>query len=190
MKTIPVREDPKHAEWLAMAQQPEALTTGQLNAAVRFLRERLHEQAVKSQTAIEQLTGERDAARAVILDTVSDMDCEPECYADPFTNPNGDHAENCPVAYPAEAWRRLRAEVAKLRKVTGPDCPSCGFGLKLHRREQVFVDDIYGSKLVPGFELYRWSLDCGESPAADCRITVADLIANHPAIAREMGVSE
>lgn len=38
-------EQERHAEWLAMAQMPESMTVGELNAAVRFLRERLHEQA-------------------------------------------------------------------------------------------------------------------------------------------------
>lgn len=68
---------------------------------------------------------------------------------------------------------QLRAEVARLRKVTGSECPVCGTLLRLHKL------------IVP---LADQSEERYVGPRGSC-ITVADLIANHPAVAREMGVT-
>lgn len=55
MKTV--TEDARRAEWLALSQMPESMTVGELNAAVRVLRERLYEQSLRAQNsaAVEEV---------------------------------------------------------------------------------------------------------------------------------------
>ena len=76
-----------------------------------------------------------------------------------------------------EHTRGTRAEVVRLRKVTGPDCPVCRSFLR--SQHQRFVD--FRGK---GASFVKTHRPAGITTAEDFCITVADLIANHPEIAR------
>lgn len=81
-----------------------------------------------------------------------------------------------------ERVERLTAELARARAVLGPDCPKCGRYLKAeHSRERVFTDPGNSSALADGFRSYH--------KPGTCRITISDLLANHPEIAKEMGLT-
>lgn len=86
-----------------------------------------------------------------------------------------------------------------MRAVTGPRCPKCGHFLKAeHRRERVRVEEgnaaamqhaqyLFAHPFADGFKLYLKG-DDGADPSR-CRITVAELLAEWPAIAKEMGLT-
>lgn len=52
-------DEQRQAEWRAMAQEPEAQSIGQLNASVRYLREKLYQQAIAHQARVEEMERER-----------------------------------------------------------------------------------------------------------------------------------
>lgn len=72
----------------------------------------------------------------------------------------------------------LRYEIAEMRKVTGPKCPKCGHWLKAEHAYTTMVAPSY----TPGYVRY----DSG-SP---CRITVAEILRDHPDIAAELGLAK
>ncbi len=84
------------------------------------------------------------------------------------------------VELDAAALTTLRAEVARLRAVTGPPCPECGHYLKVehHRAWNLVRQDR---------RYYRLLDTC--SPPHECEIWRRDLIANHPEIAKELGLA-
>lgn len=58
----------------------------------------------ESEDEIAHLRAELNTLRQLVKDTCEDMECEPSC--DSIA-----HSESCPVANPAYAWRKLRAEL-------------------------------------------------------------------------------
>lgn len=78
----------------------------------------------------------------------------------------------------------MQQEYAAMRAVTGPPCPKCGhFLFAEHNRERVTLGRDRG--LQDGF---RGCVAQHPDARTDCRITFADIIANHPEIAAEMGL--
>lgn len=144
----------------------------------------------------EQLRKERDEARAEMVSyRITILGPLPPAEYDPTQVPLSAtlHSMNVEAvtAY-LDAERTtgglLRAEVARLRKVTGSECPVCGRFLKAEHC--VNVDDAvpYAGSTPLAYFRTRWA--AGEEITRRSCITVSDLIANHPEIAREMGVSE
>lgn len=77
-----------------------------------------------------------------------------------------------------DAAARAAAEIARLRAVTGPDCPKCGHTLK--------VEHDYAGGGDPSSRLFMCQ-HTGVGRWCTCEITIAD-IADHPEIANDMGL--
>jgi len=69
-----------------------------------------------------------------------------------------------------------QSEIAEMRKVTGPKCPKCGHWMLAEHgliESNDHATDFYA---------------CCES-FCKCRITIVELLANHPTIAHELGLT-
>lgn len=70
-------------------------------------------------------------------------------------------------------------QIAEMRKVTGPKCPKCGHWLKAEHRKNFASRDLMST----GLAYFK------KDNSRLC-ITVVDLLASHPLIAAELGLTE
>jgi tRNA(Ile2) C34 agmatinyltransferase TiaS len=76
-----------------------------------------------------------------------------------------------------ETLTLAQKQIGEMRKFTGPKCPLCGHWLKAEHEECSYPDRT------------KFYVCEDRECASGCGITSTDLLANHPLIAAEMGLS-
>lgn len=80
------------------------------------------------------------------------------------------------------------AQIAEMQKVTGPKCPKCGHWLKA-RHEKRWWGPANDPSVTTGSAAFECKT-CSSHPEHSICFTVPELIANHPEIAAELGLTE
>jgi hypothetical protein len=133
-------EDARLAEWRAMAQQPEALSVRQLNAAVRWLRERIYQDRLAYQSTLaakdeeigklrERWEYDLTVARELIVDAEADRD--------KYRVENESLRQRVDVAVGLEtAMQQVAAKLAKWK------CGASGADHHQHNCDCTFIEEL------------------------------------------------